>query len=357
MWKKLFICLIITSEILSKDKQQCFDYLQSDWEYTCVKRNPIYSGLHTKIFEVSKGSEIYMMKVTKSNPHSQNELQVLLRLSGNRYVPEIYKEKFVDDTLIMIMTNGNYSNLLVAMQDQYQFKETKFILNFFLKIVEGVNIIHRAKFSHNDLKPENILVTSSMDPLIIDYDIAVPLNTNALGQGSPIFIAPENLLAIENNETVYYDEQTDIFALGAILYIMMFKDSPIQSNNKYEDVVNSEISFPKNTPKIIAEIIQGCYTLKEHRYSMKKLIEMVKKAISINPLAPLGIDYKYKMNNNRKIKDDYYFLKYKSYIFIFISISILLGLAYLVYKHWNKLENIDIGVEIKEKDIEKSIHD
>ena len=350
--KLIWTCLLIVPSLSWGEKYQCVDYIQSSWEYTCVKRTPIYNGLKTKIYEVNKGPDTFMMKVTKLDAQAYNELSVLLRLRETKYVPELFENKTTDDSLIMILTNGNYSNLLVAMKERKEFQSTKFILQFFRKIIEGVDLIHRAKFSHNDLKPENILVTKTLDPLIIDFDIAVPLDTNALGQGSPIFIAPENMDAIEKEEMVFYDEKTDIFALGAILYLMVFGDTPIRSTKKYEDFLNTQIVFPKTTPKIIAEIIQGCYSLRENRYSMATLKKMVDKAITAKTLFPLGFEYRYEMNSHRQLNDDYYYQRYKSFIYIILALVVLAGITFVVFRNRNKLEDLNVGVEIKEKKVD-----
>lgn len=348
LFQTFLVSLLLVPLNAWEDKKQCMDYIQN-LGYHCTKRHHIYNGTNTKVYEVNKGGETFMMKVTKLDMHAYNELSVLLRLKETKYVPELFAHKTTDTAMVLVLTNGNYSNLLVAMKEKSEFQDMTFILKFFAKIVEGVDLIHKAKYSHNDLRPENILVTKSLDPLIIDFDITVPLDTNAKGQGYPIFISPENLLAIENEELVFYDEKTDIFSLGALLYLMVIGDTPVRSAPKYENYLSAEIVFPKTIPLIISEIIQGCYTIKENRINMVTLKKKIEKALSPRALSIPGVEYRYKMDSLKKFGEDFFFLKYKNLIFIFLAFLVLGGISFAVFKNWDKLNKIDVGVEIKEK--------
>lgn len=353
----LLVALFALTFSLDEKKQKCKDFLPPDWNYDCLSPFPIHNGLKTKIFEVTKGSDMYTLKVLKFDPQASNELSILQNLRNTKYVPHIYNEKQLDNHLIMILDNGKYDNLYKAMHEKSEFKRDIFKLEFFRKIISAVDNIHKALYSHNELSPENILVLRNLDPMIIDYKNAIAINTNGKGMSTPVYSAPESMEAFEKNELVLYDEKIDVFALGAILYIMFVDDFPVRNVNNYDEFLEQEIVFPSKTPRIVAEIVQGCYTLRQNRLNLNSLRRLVDKAIGMGNLPTLGIEYKYQINSFRKLSDDYFFQKNKNTIFIIVTIlGLSIGL-FFVFRNWNKLNEIKVGVEIKERkiDIEKPL--
>jgi serine/threonine protein kinase len=333
-------------------KSKCKDFLPGDWKYSCLNQSPLHSGLKTKIFEVTQGSEVYTMKVVKLDVHASNELSILKKLSNNKYLTHLYVEKQVDNFLVMILDNGKYDNMYKAIDEKSEFHKEKFKLEFFKKLLDAVEHIHKAGYSHNDLNPGNILVLKNLDPMVIDFKNSSKLNLDGKGFKSTLYTAPECIEAFEKDEPVFFDEKIDVFSLGAILYYIFLDDTPVRDIDTYSQLVESQVTFPSKTPRIVAEIVQGCFTLKDNRYDLTTLRRMVDKAIGLSTLPTLGIEYRYQINSNRNLDDDFFFQKYKNVIFI-LFILVMLGVGlFFVKKNWSKLEKIEMGVEIKEKKID-----
>lgn len=86
-------------------------------------------------------------------------------------------------------------------------------VDLFLKIAEGLDIMHAANYLHTDIKPNNILIPLGGGVKIIDFGQSCPIGYRKPRiQGTPDYIAPEQV------ERRHLTKQTDVFNLGATLY-------------------------------------------------------------------------------------------------------------------------------------------
>ena len=86
-------------------------------------------------------------------------------------------------------------------------------VDLFLKLAEGLHVLHEAGFVHADIKPNNILLPVDGGVKIIDFGQSCPIgHRKPRIQGTPDYIAPEQVH--RRNLTA----QTDVFNLGATLY-------------------------------------------------------------------------------------------------------------------------------------------
>ncbi|CAK91783.1 unnamed protein product (macronuclear) [Paramecium tetraurelia] len=124
----------------------------------------------------------------------------------------------------------------------------KEIANFMKQILSAVSYCHQKGIVHRDLKPENILFDQKHDQAsikIIDFGASAKLqNCEKLQKriGTPFYVAPEVLDA-------NYDEKSDIWSLGVILYILLSGYPPFMGTNEQEVLIKvkkGEYSFDPN---------------------------------------------------------------------------------------------------------------
>lgn len=99
-------------------------------------------------------------------------------------------------------------------------------LEVFLAVCDAVSYAHSALVVHRDLKPGNIRVAADGTVKLLDFGIAKLLSPDAAGGKTrhialtPGFAAPEQLAG----ETI--TARTDVYALGALLYLLLTGRSP-----------------------------------------------------------------------------------------------------------------------------------
>jgi serine/threonine protein kinase len=99
-------------------------------------------------------------------------------------------------------------------------------------VARGVGAAHSKGVVHRDLKPSNILITADGVPKVADFGLAKqlgpdPASISASVMGTPAYMAPEQ--AAGHNHRV--GPQTDVYALGVILYQCLSGDVPLKGDS------------------------------------------------------------------------------------------------------------------------------
>jgi serine/threonine-protein kinase len=98
------------------------------------------------------------------------------------------------------------------------------------EVAEGLAYAHERGIVHRDIKPANIMVLENSAIKITDFGIARMRSAEELTQtgamlGSPKYMSPEQVLGRRA------DHQSDIFALGVVLYEMLTGVAPFDGEN------------------------------------------------------------------------------------------------------------------------------
>lgn len=105
--------------------------------------------------------------------------------------------------------------------------ETK---NLFRQLTKGVKYCHDQKICHRDLKLENVLVDSNGKVKIIDFGFSAKCSQKLQNFcGTPPYMAPELAAKVP-----YRGEPADMWALGVMLYLMLFGKFPFRATSEKE---------------------------------------------------------------------------------------------------------------------------
>ena len=158
-------------------------------------------------------------------------------------------------------------------------------------IIEGVSYLHREGTIHRDLKPGNILITKNRhhEPVakITDFGISEDTIEENLEQsltegiGTPHYMAPEQFYRKRFGINGEISPQTDIWAIGIIIYRILAGKRPFGHHTKDYETVRNEIinetpDYSLIPPKYL-NLIRSCLEKKaiDRPNSAKDLLKKV----------------------------------------------------------------------------------
>lgn len=154
------------------------------------------------------------------------------------------------------------------------------VVEIIFKSAKALDYAHRQGVVHRDIKPSNILIGPDMNTKIGDFSIsyitrADVTETQITGLiGSPLYMSPEQL----REDTI--TGQTDIFALGLVMYELLSGKHPFVAN-KFSLIMNRILNEPHQP-------------IKDHRSDLPDiLVRVVNKALQkdINKRYKTAIDF------------------------------------------------------------------
>lgn len=186
--------------------------------------------------------------------------------------------------IVMRLVDGPGLEELIARRGRLPWSEAVEIITL---VAEGLDYAHSQGILHRDLKPANILMDSERGPLLSDFGLAKLVGSNSMSStgdivGTPHYIAPE---AWEGQAAT---PQTDIYALGCILYEMLtgekiFKgETPPQVMMAHFSPLELPKIWPEDVPSGVTEILEIALARKPaNRYATAG--EMAKRLATLTP--------------------------------------------------------------------------
>ncbi|XP_021355161.1 uncharacterized protein LOC110451456 [Mizuhopecten yessoensis] len=157
-----------------------------------------------------------------------NEVNILAFLDHPNIIS--YYDSFEEDGVLMIeieYADGGTLAQFLAQQDKPL--EEKTILTMFQQIVAAIRHIHEHNVLHRDLKTANIFLTKEGVVKVGDFGISKMMSSANKGAntvlGTPYYISPEMC------EGKPYNDKSDIWALGCILYEMACLQKTFEGSN------------------------------------------------------------------------------------------------------------------------------
>jgi serine/threonine-protein kinase len=142
----------------------------------------------------------------------------------------------------------------VAYGDPHEYALHR-LLRYFLQVCNAVDYAHHRGVIHCDIKPANILLGEYGEVLLVDWGLAQSRNHPLGVRGGTLgYMAPEQM----DPKIERFDERTDIFALGAILYEILC-GKPAFEDARTSDITNlgAEPAKLYRTPPLPSLVAEG----------------------------------------------------------------------------------------------------
>jgi serine/threonine-protein kinase len=131
------------------------------------------------------------------------------------------------------------------------------VMNYFGQLAAAVNYAHEQGVTHRDLKPSNAMIAANNRLVLTDFGLArlmgmQKLTASNVVSGTPAYMAPEQAQGGEINA------QTDIYALGVILFQMVVGDLPFKGET-YTTVLFKHIQEAPPLPSALVPGLPAVY--------------------------------------------------------------------------------------------------
>ena len=260
-------------------------------EYKIIKQ--IGEGSYASIYKVQKdnSNEVYVLKQIPITEEELNDTQnlndiknesLILSKIHSPYIVKFYDSFFHKNCLNIITefcSAGDLCDYLSMYINNKKKMNEKLIWKLFIQICLGLYYLHKHKILHRDIKTKNIFLNDDFSVKIGDLGIAKILeNTSSYAHtfiGTPYYLSPELC------KDLPYNDKSDVWSLGCVLYEMVTLKHPFEGKTKveiYDKIINCNY-----------EGIDKYYSLELRRIIDLLLIKDEKKRPKISDILSLNI--------------------------------------------------------------------
>ncbi|MCQ2819794.1 MAG: protein kinase [archaeon] len=236
----------------------------------------------------------------KEKLNSLNEVRILASVKSNFVIS--YKEAFFDEkdnTLGIVMEfadNGDLYQKIVEHKKAAMFFEESDIWRIFIQLVKGLKALHDLKILHRDLKSANVFLEKNGCAKLGDLNVS-KVAKKGLGYtqtGTPYYASPE----VWKDQP--YNNKSDIWSLGCVLYEMITLRPPFRAENMeglYNKVIKGNFSkIPERFSSDLQTILNALLKVQpEARPSCDQILKM--------PIIQKRIEY-FKSYSSEDISED-----------------------------------------------------
>ena len=288
-------------------------------------------GAFGTVFKVLKKSDkklyvikkISLMGLNQSRKEKVKIESKILSAINSPYIVK-YSESFEENNFLNIVMEycdgGDLNDFIIKHEQTHVLLKEKIIWDIFLKILIGLSHLHKLKILHRDLKPLNIFLiknknSDDINIKIGDFGVAKILDENNFANtliGTPYYMSPELC------EELPYNEKSDVWALGCILYELCTYKHPFNAKCQASLIMKIIKDKPKQIHKYYSDDLQKLINLilDKNYQTRPSCDEILKLPFVIDKLKNLGLYDKIEIinkqsNNNKKEKMIYH--SHKSY--------------------------------------------
>ena len=223
--------------------------------------NKIGEGSYSTVLKVQRIADgnIYALKRVKfyklsdkEKENALNEIRILASVKNKHVIS--YKEAFFDEkdsSLGIVMEYADKGDLFQLITERKKTKEyfsEQEVWKVFIQLLKGLKALHDFKILHRDIKSANVFLFQGGICKLGDLNVS-KVARKGLGYtqtGTPYYASPEVW------EEKPYDNKSDVWSLGCVIYEMIALRPPFQA---------------KSMEELYKKVMRGIYPKISSRYS------------------------------------------------------------------------------------------
>ena len=274
--------------------------------------------------QLGKGSYGIVYKVTKKNDKNSyvikqipllglSEKQIdevkleakILSSIKSKYVVKYYDSFQEKNKLNIVMEycdSGDLNDYIESQKKTGHLLKENIIWKFFIKITIGIADIHKLKILHRDLKTLNIFLKKELEVRVGDLGVAKMLTQTSFAKtfiGTPYYLSPEIC------EDKPYNDKSDVWALGCILYELCTYKHPFNARSQGALILKILNGTQDNIPSFYSDDLKKLVNIiLEKKYEKRpSCLEILKMPFVIDKAKNLGL-YKDIINSFPEIENN-----------------------------------------------------
>ena len=288
--------------ILSPTVELGFERECNIYDFNIKGKNPIGKGGYGEVWKVihENSNKEYCIKILNKKEIFEEKLinQINKEISIMYNINHPYSIKLVNhfednEKLYLIMELASNGNLYTLIETSNRGKSLDFTLlkKLIIQTIEIIKYLHSKNIIYRDIKPENLLLDKDNNIKLCDYGWATyftPGNILTTYCGTPEYVSPEML----NKRP--YNQKVDIWAIGVLIFELVFGYAPFSSNyneERFNNIKNCKIKWPKDI---------------NDNKKYKEVKNLIEKILRINPNERLSLQ---EIEEHEWLKDTYIKMK------------------------------------------------
>ncbi|CAP24776.2 Protein CBR-NEKL-1 [Caenorhabditis briggsae] len=195
-----------------------------------------------------------------------NEVSLLSRIEHPNIIA--YYDSFEEEGVLMIeMEYADGGTLAQMLARSQNLLEEEQIGDMMIQMCSAVAYLHENSVLHRDLKTANVFLTRDSFVKIGDFGISKIMGTETLAQGAKTVVGTPYYISPEMCSGVSYNEKSDMWALGCILYEMCCLKKAFEGDN---------------LPALVNSIMTCAYTPVKGPYSTEMKM-VIRELLQLDP--------------------------------------------------------------------------
>ena len=215
------------------------------------------------------------------------EARTMAKFGTHRNIPNVFEFFEENGTAYIVMELLSGQPLNEYMQQNGGKVDREFALHITNEVGQALKSLHQAGIIHRDVAPDNVYICSGPDQRIKLLDLGAAKLADSTDDVIDIILKPGYSPVEQYDNSSAIGDWTDIYALGATLYVMLTGVKPEESTNrKIEDKVASPHEIDPSIPENISNAVMKAMAVEKNlRFkSVEEFLQAVNREKKVDSL-------------------------------------------------------------------------